>query len=191
VFVLCGGTAIALQLGHRASLDFDFIAAQEFDPDALYGGVPFLQGSKPVQKSASTLTCIVDRGGPVQVSFFGAPAVRLITSPRQTSDTGLRIASLLDLAAMKAAVVQKRAEAKDYVDMDAIIRDGSIDLPAALSAARELFGAAFNPQLTLKSLCFFEDGNLRSLPREIKDRLAAAVRAVDLDHLPDVKSRQD
>ena len=34
-FVLCGGTAVALQLGHRSSVDFDFVAANEFDPDEL------------------------------------------------------------------------------------------------------------------------------------------------------------
>src|SRR2546423_5437346 len=73
-FVLCGGTAIALQLGHRASLDFDFIGCEEFDPDQLYGELPFLHESKTVQKAANTLTCLVDRGGPIQISFFGVPS---------------------------------------------------------------------------------------------------------------------
>lgn len=186
-FVLCGGTAIALQLGHRSSLDFDFIAPIDFDPDALYAATPFLRGSQPVQKSVSTLTCIVDRGAPIHVSLFGTPAIRLINPPLVAPDTGLRIASLLDLAGMKAAVVQKRAEAKDYIDLDAMIQVGAVSLPRALTAARKLYGTAFNPELTLKSLVFFGDGNLTALPPAIQTRLVDAVRMVDLDSLPDIE----
>src|SRR4051794_21468881 len=62
-FVLFGGTAIALQLGHRASLDFDFISSENFDPDQLYASLPFLKHSRTIQKAASTLTCAVNRSG--------------------------------------------------------------------------------------------------------------------------------
>jgi len=188
-FVLCGGTAIALQIGHRASFDFDFMASEEFDPDSLYHELPFLHGSKLIQKSPNTLTCLVERAGPVQISFFGTPTVRLINRPLVARDIGLRIASLLDLSGMKAAVVQKRAEAKDYIDLDAIFNQGVIDLPTALSAAAALYGPAFNPELTLKSLCFFGDGNLHTVPGQTRDRLAAAVRATDLNNLPNLKRR--
>jgi hypothetical protein len=186
-FVLCGVTAIALQLGHRSSRDFDFIAPTDFDPDILYAETPFLLGSEPVQKAASTLTCIVERGEPIHVSFFGTPAIRLIKPPLVASDNGLRIASLLDLAAMKAAVVQKRAEAKDYIDPDAMIQMGGIHLPSAHAAAHKLYGSTFNPDLTLKSLTFFGDGNLASVPRPVQKRLVEAVKTVDLDSLPDIK----
>jgi hypothetical protein len=185
-FVLCGGTAIALQLGHRASIDFDFIGSQEFDPDELYSQIPFLHQSATLQKAANTLKCAVDRGGPVQVSFFGAPRLHLSQAPLVAAGNRMQIASLLDLAGMKAAVVQKRAEAKDYMDLDAILKAGFIDLPKALSTARALYGAVFNPELTLKSLSYFEDGNLPALPNEIRERLARAVRSVDLDRLPDL-----
>jgi hypothetical protein len=57
-------------------------------------------------------------------------------------------------------------------------------LPTALAAARAIYGASFNPQSTLKALCYFGDGNLRRLPQPIKDRLVKAVCAVDLDDLP-------
>jgi hypothetical protein len=80
--------------------------------------------------------------------------------------------------------VQQRAEAKDYYDMDALLQDGRIDLPAALAAARAIYGPRFNPQITLKALSFFGDGNLRRLPRDVQDRLARAARTVDLDRLP-------
>lgn len=185
-FVLCGGTAVALQLGHRSSVDFDFVARSEFDPDEMFAGLAFLAGSRQSQKSANTLTCVVDRGGPVMISFFGTLTLEWIESPHVAKDNHVRIASLVDLAGMKAAVVQKRAEAKDYVDLDAIIENTEIDLGTALSAAKLLYGAQFNPELTLKSLSYFGDGTLPSLPGEIRDRLSKSVAAVDLVHLPPV-----
>lgn len=96
----------------------------------------------------------------------------------------MRIASLFDLAGTKAAVVQMRAEARDYIDIDALITIGRIDLPTALACARAIYGTQFNPQITLKALTYFEDGSLPKLPRETKDRLARAASAVDLDGLP-------
>jgi Nucleotidyl transferase AbiEii toxin, Type IV TA system len=182
--VLCGGTAVALHLGHRLSVDFDFIAEGEFDPDELRSRITFLHESRTLQKSANTLTCVVDRDGPVQLSFFGMPSIRLVNEPHLIAGSGLRVASLLDLAGMKAAVVQKRAEAKDYLDVDAIIQSGAVDLPTALAAAGALYGSAFNPQLTLKSLCYFGDGTLPTLPQDVRDRLVFAVNAVDLARLP-------
>jgi hypothetical protein len=189
-FILCGGTAVALHLAHRTSVDFDFVAESEFDPDTLYETVPLLRGSTTLQKSANTLSCLVDRGGPVQLSFFGTPTIRFVKSPHQASDTQLNVASLVDLAGMKAAVVQKRAEAKDYLDLDAIVRLGSVDLATALAAGRAIYGSSFNPAITLKSLCYFGDGNLNTLPQEVRDRLARAVKSVDLDQLPTLEPRQ-
>lgn len=81
-----------------------------------------------------------------------------------------------------------RAEAKDYVDLDALIATGKVDLPLALSAAQKLYGSTFNPQITLKALSFFDDGDLRQLPDEMKLRLVTAARNVDLDHLPSLDS---
>ena len=98
----------------------------------------------------------------------------------------MRIASLLDLAGTKASVVQQRAEAKDYVDIDAILKDGRIDLPTALASAKAIYGPQFNPRITLKALSFFDEGNLRQLPKATKDRLAKAARDVDLDRLPTI-----
>jgi hypothetical protein len=103
-----------------------------------------------------------------------------------TADNGLGIASLLDLAGTKASVVQVRAEAKDYIDIDALITAGKVDLPLALSAAQRLYGSTFNPQITLKALSFFDDGDLRLLSEDVKLRLATAAREVDLDHLPSI-----
>ena len=97
---------------------------------------------------------------------------------------GLKIASLLELAGIKASVVQLRAEAKDYLDLDALVTQGGISLASALAAAQALYGTSFNPQITLKALSYFHDGDLLTLPEEVKSRLATAARSVDLDRLP-------
>lgn len=107
--------------------------------------------------------------------------------PLTAKDNALQVASLLDLAGTKASVLQVRAEAKDYIDMDALIRRGGVSLPFALAAAERLYGTSFNPEITLKALSYFDDGNLRGLPAEMKLRLADAVNEVDLAHLPNVE----
>lgn len=125
------------------------------------------------------------------MSFFGLPDIARVRPPHMAQDNGLRIASLLDLAGAKAAVVQQRAEAKDYRDLDAILADGRVTLPAALASARAIYvrrplgrWSEVQPQITLKALSFFGDGNLTLLSRSMQDRLARAAREVDLDRLP-------
>lgn len=184
-FVLYGGTAIALHLGHRTSMDFDFFGDRPLDTMRLAPAVRFLIDATITQREPDTLSCIVDRGGPVKLSFFGLPALGRLRPPLTAPGNGLRVASLLDLAATKMAVVQVRAEAKDYIDIEALISRARIDLPAALAAAATVYGAQFNPQLTLKALSYFGDGNLPQLSRDVQDQLVEAVRAVDLDDLSD------
>lgn len=185
-FTLYGGTALALHLGHRTSVVFDFFGSRAIDVAALEGGISFLAGAKIVQREKNTLSAIVERGAPVKVSFFGVPKLPHLAPPQVAKDNSLKVASILDLAGTKASVLQVRAEAKDYVDMDALIRVGRISLPFALAAAERLYGASFNPEITLKALSYFDDGNLRDLPGDVKFRLVDAVREVDLDHLPNV-----
>ena len=182
-FVLYGGTAIALQLGHRQSVDYDFFTSQALNPEMLFATISFLRTAVTVRQAPNTLTCRVDRAGPVLVSFMGTPMTRQVNSPCRDPASGVRLATLLDLAGTKASVVQQRAEAKDYVDMDALMLAG-ISLPQALSAAQSIFGTRFDPQSTLKALCYFGDGDLASLDLATRERLSAAVKAVDLDHLP-------
>jgi hypothetical protein len=183
-FVLYGGTAIALHFGHRESVDFDFFGNKPLDPARLVPAIPFLASATVTQREPNTFSCNVDRGGVVKLSFFGLPGLPRLAPPLVAPDNGLQVASLLDLAGAKASVVQQRAEAKDYLDIDAFLIDGRVDLPTMLAAARAIHGTDFNPQSTLKALTYFEDGNLRRLPRPVKDRLAKAAREVDLDRLP-------
>jgi hypothetical protein len=186
-FVLYGGTALALHLAHRNSVDFDLFGSRALDLSEIEQGVSFLKGANIIQRDKNTLSAIVDRGGPVKVSFFGVPNLPRLSAAVVATDNGLGVASLLDLAGTKASVVQVRAEARDYIDIDALITVGKVDLPLALSAAQRLYGSSFNPQITLKALSFFDDGNLWQLPAEMKLRLVTAAREVDLDHLPRIE----
>ena len=68
-------------------------------------------------------------------------------------------------------VVQKRAEARDYLDIDALLRHG-VDLPTALAAGSVVYGRSFNPLITLKALSFFDD--VPMLYGEVRERLSAA-----------------
>jgi Nucleotidyl transferase AbiEii toxin, Type IV TA system len=182
--VLYGGTAIALRLGHRQSIDFDFFCFCDLEHDRLLNDLALLKDAQTLQRERNTLSVLLDRDGPVRLSFFGVPKLRQVRTPDQTLDNKIHVASLLDLASTKASDMQVRAELKDYVDLDVILQGTEVDLAKALGAARAIYGASFNPQITLKALSYFDDGNLRDLPAEVRDRLAAAARTVDLDSLP-------
>ena len=109
--------------------------------------------------------------------------MKRLQPPDVIAENGVQVASLLDLAGTKASVIQVRAEAKDYLDLDALMTTGT-DLPHALAAGKAIYGPAFNPQITLKALSYFGDGNLARLPDAVKARLALAARSVDLGRLP-------
>jgi len=161
-FVLYRGTALALRLGHRSSEDFDFFANHSFAPDVLRKTIPHLRDAEMVQFEHDTLTAIVDRGGPVKVSFFGGLTLNRVQDPDVAPDNGIRVASLLDVAATKLATIQQRAQARDYEDIAAIIASG-ISLSEVLAAAIAVYGKHFNGALSLKALTFFADGDLPQL----------------------------
>lgn len=185
-FVLYDGTALALHLGHRNSVDFDFFSRDPLNLSQLEGEIPFLAGAKIIQREKNTLSAIVERGDPVKVSFFGVPKLLQLEAAHIVEENNLKVASLLDLAGTKASVIQVRAEARDYLDLDALMRVGEVDLATALAAAQALYGPTFNLEVTLKALSYFDDGNLRDLPNDLKLRLVEAAREVDLDHLPNL-----
>ena len=180
-FTLYGGTALALRFGHRSSVDFDFFSNEPFDPDQLAQTVPYLRGAERVQVASNTLTCRVDRDGPVLVSFFGELGLGQVAPRDQVAGRKLYVASVLDVAATKLAVLQKRAEAKDYLDIDTLLQHG-IDLPAALDAGTAVYGHRFNPLISLKALVYFDD--VPTLPAPVRERLRTAVQTVDPARLP-------
>ena len=187
-FVLYGGTALALRLGHRQSEDFDFFSNKPFQPSALRDSIPYLKHAEMTQFQANTLTAIVDRNGPVKLSFFGSLGIERVQDPDIADENGVQIASLLDLLASKLKTVQSRAEAKDYRDILATF-DAGLSLAEGLAAAAAIYGKQFNGALSLKALTFFEDGDLPSLTPAVQKRLLEAATSVNLKELPMVTAR--
>lgn len=180
-FVLYGGTAMALRLGHRQSQDFDFFSYESFEPESLLR-LPYLKDAQINHRANNTLSVVVERGGAIKVSFFGDVQMGHVQEADFAIEDAVPVASLLDLTATKLKTVQQRAEAKDYLDVAAAL-DAGINLAEALSAARAIYGRAFNSIASLKALSYFEDGNLGSIPERIRSRLLDAAQNVQIDKL--------
>ena len=187
-FTLYGGTAIALQLGHRESVDFDFFARTDFDPQQLLQTNVLFEQAEVTAMAKNTLSVrlnvVVD--APVLLSFFGVPKLPLLRPVWQIQAPDIALGHLIELAGMKAMVLQKRAEAKDYLDIHALIFQAKIDLATHLAAALKLYPPHFAPEQTLKSLCYYADGNLATLANSVRRDLAKAVRELDLQKLPEL-----
>jgi hypothetical protein len=87
------------------------------------------------------------------------------------------IASVIDVFASKLKTILQRSEAKDYIDIAAILASG-VSLEKGLGAARALYGEGMNTLLPLKALCYFGDGDLETLSLEVREQLLAAVAGV-------------
>jgi nucleotidyltransferase AbiEii toxin of type IV toxin-antitoxin system len=190
-FVLYGGTAISLHLGHRRSVDFDFFHDRPLKKDLIRAAFPFMARATVLQDSPDTLTVLApadrSRGANgVKLSFFGGITTGRVGDPLLTRDGALEVASLNDLMAHKLKVILLRPEAKDYEDIAAMIRAG-VSMTQGLAAARAMFGKAFQPAAALKAAVYFEDGDLAALSRANRATLIAAASAVG--PLPAVKLR--
>ena len=136
------------------------------------------------QSAPNTLTVTVERGGPVQVSFFGGLDLGQVASAETASGPGINVASLIDLAGFKVAVVAQRAELKDYIDVHTLLMKGNIPLAEMLAAATIIYGTEFNPLLSLKALAYHDDRALAELSTDVRRELITAVTTVDPQHLP-------
>jgi hypothetical protein len=122
-YVLYGGTAVVLYLGHRVSVDFDFFRSAPLDKEGLERSFEFIRGAQTLQEDMNTLVVMaLTPSGSVKVSFFGGLTIGRINEPLQTADARLLVASLEDLLATKLKAILDRAEARDYQDIN--------DLPA-------------------------------------------------------------
>lgn len=187
-FVLYGGTGLALRLGHRTSEDFDFFSNRPFLPDALRREVGYLRSAEMRQFEENTLTAIVDRGGPVKLSFFGNLKLNRVQDPDLMPENLIKVASLLDIAATKLATIQQRALVRDYEDILALA-DSGVGLSEMLAAAEAVYGSTFNGALSLKALTFFADGDLPSLSSATQSRLSELASQVDLQQIPRMQLR--
>jgi hypothetical protein len=186
-FALYGGTAIALQLGHRASIDFDFFShtpLNDIKESDLLTALPFLKSAQQIQKAQNTRSFLTESG--VKLSFLGEIRFGRIGEPRLTSDGVLQVASLDDLMATKLAVIMQRVEAKDYKDIAAMLRNG-VSLERGLAGAAALYGAQFPPSESVRAMTYFQGGDLQELQTLDRDILLSAVKKLPLRELPKVE----
>ena len=176
-YVLYGGTAVSLQLGHRRSVDFDFFTGHPLDLARIREALGFSRVDEVLQQSPDTLV-ILTKG--VKLSFFCGLKFGRVGEPLVTNDGVMQVASLDDLMAHKLKVILQRAEKKDYLDIAAMLAAG-VALDRGLAAARLIFGKAFQPAESLKALAWFKDGDLPGVQAATRKLLiAAAARVGDL-----------
>ena len=180
-FVLYGGTAIALRLGHRTSVDFDFFSERALDRGVIQDTFSFMSQATVLQDERNALSVLAPSGDAehvrVKVSFFGTIGFGRVGKPELTQDGVQQVASLDDLMATKVKVILQRAESKDYRDITAMLKAG-LSLANGLAAARELFGPNFQPSESLKAMVYFEDGDLSTLSQGERGILVKAASAV-------------
>ncbi len=174
-FVLYEGTAIALRLGHRTSVDFDFFNSATVDPKRLRKALPFLGRSSVLQDHENILEVLTEAG--VKVSFFGGLDFGRVKDPEITDDGIVVVASLDDLMATKVKVILQRSESKDYQDIAAMIRAGTC-AAAGLAAAEQMYRPTFPVIHALKALTYFEGGDLTRLSVQDRNELVAAASRI-------------
>lgn len=110
-FYLAGGTALALQFGHRLSLDLDFFAGEHFDEDALLQKMQALEGFALAAKAPYTLHAAILR---TKVSFLGYSYPLLFPA---NSFLDIAVADPRDIACMKLSAIASRGAKRDFVDL--------------------------------------------------------------------------
>jgi len=162
--VLAGGTALALQLGHRISVDLGFFTGDDFSTESLIQEINKLKLSCQIlQEGAGTLTCIVNG---VKVSVLRYPYPFIETAGRVK---GIPVAGILDIAAMKVIAITQRGAKRDFVDLYFIMQNVPFWKVAANMMNR--FGAErITPLLIGKALVFFDDAEADPEPQYLRDK---------------------
>ena len=183
--VLYGGTAIALRLGHRFSEDFDFFTDRHLNKAAVQSVLPHAEYEvlQDVENTYTVLITAPGQAGPVKLSCFGGLGFGRFGEPALAVGSGVAVASLDDLLATKLAAVMMWMESKDYRDIAALLRAGE-SLPRGLAIAAKMHGAQFAVAQCLKTLTYFQGGDLAELPASDRAVLCGASAAVE--DLPDV-----
>lgn len=150
-YYLVGGTAIALYIGHRRSIDFDLFKQSRLNHkknlDRISeGGFPH-QVTRRVEEQMNLIV------NDVKVTFFQYP-FQVIAD--ENFDDTFRMPSLLTLAAMKAYALGRRSKWKDYVDLYFLLKE-HFSLPEIATKATEIFGELFSEKLFRAQLSYFDD----------------------------------
>lgn len=152
-FYLVGGTALSLHIGHRISVDFVMFSYAELPSNILQKVKRVFSGSSVVvtYRSAEQLNLVVDG---VQMTFLQYPYP--VVDPLVVHQ-GVSVASIREIAAMKAFSLGKRLSHKDYVDWYFMLNEHHISLREIVEFAQKKFGGDFNDRLFLGQLTLFED----------------------------------
>ncbi|MFM9948963.1 MAG: nucleotidyl transferase AbiEii/AbiGii toxin family protein [Saprospiraceae bacterium] len=149
-FNLAGGTALALQIGHRKSVDLDFFGARPIDKDEMVALLEVLGNLHILQHSRNIL--IFNLNG-IKVDFvnYKYPWLREITI-----NEGIRLVSLSDIGAMKLGAIAGRGKKRDFTDLYFLLK--KFTLPELLAFYREKYPDG-NEFLVLRSLTYFSDAD--------------------------------
>lgn len=150
-FYLVGGTAIALQIGHRRSIDFDLFTYRPMNTIKIIGAIKRLHHKidATLEETTEELTMIIDGA---KITFLEYP---FSITPSVDFEDIIKMPDLLTLAAMKSYSLGRRSKWKDYVDLYFILKDYT--LKEISEKASEIFRGGFNERLFREQLCYFED----------------------------------
>lgn len=147
---LAGGTALALQIGHRSSIDFDFYDKTEFELDTILRQLrQFFKNFSVIQMSNGTLIVDVE-GIQVSVFYYDYKVIRPFFHTKH-----LLLLSLEDISAMKLIAIIQRGERRDFIDIYYLIQ--RFGLEKIFSYSEEKYPGIFNPYLALQALTYFEE----------------------------------
>jgi len=159
---LAGGSALALHLGHRYSLDFDFFSPEPFEARNFINQLSQIGEFQPVSLKVNT---IWGNFNSIKFSLFYFP-YPLIKKPKLL--WGVSIASPADIAAMKLAAISDRGTKRDFIDLYFLVRS-----KYKLEKIFQFYNKKYqklseNIYSIIKSLQYFEDAEVSPMPRMIK-----------------------
>jgi len=164
---LAGGTALALQIGHRRSHDLDLFGTLEADAISIETRLRQCGELAILGRSANVLLCTV---GGVSVDIVNYPYPWLTPA---VDDEGVRLADRRDIAAMKLAAIANRGSRKDFVDFFFLLRQFPLSRMVEFYLTKYADGAAFP---VLKSLTYFDDAEDEPMPVTLAPLAWADVR---------------
>lgn len=155
-FSLAGGTSLALQIGHRFSVDLDFFSLHPVDQDDLLYAMNSL-GKVNVLSRSKRIISVSIHGVKIDFVNYQYPFLK----PPIDYD-GIRLTGLEDIAAMKIAAITGRGRKRDFIDLYFLLRQFSLETILEWYKAKFNDGSEF---LALKSLCYFEDAEMDESPQ--------------------------
>jgi predicted nucleotidyltransferase component of viral defense system len=150
-YYLVGGTAIALYLGHRNSIDFDLFTSKTIKRKSLKNLLETHKINYTVLHEAFDQLHIIAEN--VKLTFFNFP---FEVEHKNNFENYITMPSLIDLAAMKVFALGGRAKWKDYLDLYFILHQ-QISLPEIEDRASKIFGERFNKKLLRQQMAYFDD----------------------------------